>query len=133
MVAAPRATARDALRRCVAAGAGGVAVAGLYKVTGLGFPCPFLIATGLQCPFCGGTRMGSALLAGDLAAAWAFNPLLLLVGVALLARAVGWVVEAVRHPADRPAARWLPGWVHRHWEWVLAVVGVGYIVGRALL
>ena len=41
-------------------------------------PCPFFQATGLLCPGCGGTRAMLALLHGDLHAAWAHNPLLLL-------------------------------------------------------
>ncbi|WP_199444230.1 DUF2752 domain-containing protein [Umezawaea beigongshangensis] len=47
--------------------------------------CPFHALTGLNCPGCGGTRMAHALLHGDLAAAFGFNALLLVVGLPLLA------------------------------------------------
>ena len=39
-------------------------------------PCLFNMFTGLQCPGCGGTRALHALLHGDVAAAFALNPLL---------------------------------------------------------
>lgn len=39
-------------------------------------PCPFRLLTGLLCPGCGGTRALHALLHGDVAAAFAFNPML---------------------------------------------------------
>lgn len=39
-------------------------------------PCVFNMLTGLLCPGCGGTRALHALLHGDVAAAFAFNPLL---------------------------------------------------------
>lgn len=40
-------------------------------------PCPLYELTGLQCPFCGGTRMADALLHFDFPAAFACNPYLL--------------------------------------------------------
>ena len=39
-------------------------------------PCVFNLLTGMLCPGCGGTRALHALLHGDVAAAFAFNPLL---------------------------------------------------------
>ena len=39
-------------------------------------PCVFNLLTGLLCPGCGGTRALHALLHGDVAGAFAFNPLL---------------------------------------------------------
>nr|WP_269778633.1 DUF2752 domain-containing protein [Microlunatus antarcticus] len=76
----------------------------LYATTGVGVGCPFRIVTGWDCPLCGGTRMGSALLHGDVAAAFAFNPVAL-VGIALLG-VVGvlWLVEALGGPVVRPPA-----------------------------
>lgn len=47
-------------------------------VYGLFPPCLFHELTGLHCTGCGGTRAVHALLSGDLATAWAQNPLLLL-------------------------------------------------------
>jgi len=77
-------------------GLGVTAVAGLglsvlYATTGLGVPCVFRAATGWDCPFCGGTRMGAALLHGDLATAWHFNPFAL-VGLGLATLLGGWLL-----------------------------------------
>ena len=49
------------------------------------FPaCPIRQATGWRCPACGGTRMLTALLRGDLAGAWYYHPIfLLLIGLAI--------------------------------------------------
>jgi hypothetical protein len=48
-------------------------------------PCVFRALTGLQCPGCGGTRAVYALLHGDVAAAWALNPMVFVLGVAAVA------------------------------------------------
>ncbi len=40
--------------------------------------CPFYATTGLECPGCGGLRATHQLLHGHLAAAWALNPLAVL-------------------------------------------------------
>lgn len=71
-------------------GAFGIATSVLYATTGLGFPCPFRNATGWDCPFCGGTRMGSALLHLDVTAAFWLNPLAF-VGLVLATIAGGWL------------------------------------------
>lgn len=42
-------------------------------------PCPVYKATGLKCPGCGSQRAAHALLNGELARAWSYNPLFLLV------------------------------------------------------
>ena len=65
------------------------------------FPsCPFLWLTGLQCAGCGVLRATNALLHGDLARAWALNPLFVLalpfVLVAALASALGFPVRPTR-------------------------------------
>jgi hypothetical protein len=81
--------------------AGGLGLSALYATTGLGLPCPFRLLTGWDCPLCGGTRMGDALLHGDVPAAFGFNPLALL-GLAILGvLGVVWAVEAVGGPAFR--------------------------------
>ena len=81
--------------------AGGLALSALYATTGVGLPCPFRALTGWDCPLCGGTRMGDALLHGDVLAAFGYNPLaligLLIVGVL----GVLWTVEAAGGPAVR--------------------------------
>lgn len=81
-------------------------IATLYATTGVGFPCPFRAVTGWECPFCGGTRLGAALLHGDPGAAFAYNPVVfvsLVLGVA-----VGglWVVEVLGGPKVRPPVSW---------------------------
>jgi hypothetical protein len=81
--------------------AGGLALSALHAATGVGLPCPFRALTGWDCPLCGGTRMGDALLHGDVPGAFGYNPLaligLLIVGVL----GVLWSVEAVGGPAVR--------------------------------
>jgi hypothetical protein len=85
--------------------AGGLALSALYATTGVGLPCPFRALTGWNCPLCGGTRMGDALLHGDVLAAFGYNPLamigLLIVGVL----GVLWTVEAAGGPAFRLPSR----------------------------
>lgn len=63
--------------------------------------CPFLALTGVPCPLCGGLRATYSAVTGDLASAWASNPLAtvlvfitpLLVGYAV----TGWAVQRRRH------------------------------------
>ena len=81
--------------------AGGFALSALYATTGLGLPCPFRLLTGWDCPLCGGTRMGEALLHGDVQAAFVFNPLALVGLVIAGVLGVLWTVEAVGGPAFR--------------------------------
>lgn len=94
--------------------AGGAVLAVVNGLSGgrIGLPCPFHALTGLNCPFCGTTRMAAALLQGDVERAWSFNPpmfvvlpvVALLVGYMLLA----WTLERLRWfrlPRPRPSAR----------------------------
>jgi hypothetical protein len=69
----------------------------LYDRTGIDVRLPCLIEAilGVECPGCGLSRAFQALLHGDLAGAWAHNPL---VFVVLPAGAFYWVREA-RVPA----------------------------------
>ena len=109
MVAAPLAAARSVARTglVVAAGlfAGGLALSALFATTGIGVPCPFLALTGWRCPLCGGTRMGAALLHGDLTGAYAYNPLALGALSVLAILAVVWAIEVSGGPAVRPPRR----------------------------
>lgn len=71
--------------------------------------CVLLSVTGLWCPACGGTRAAYDLLHGDVAGAFAVNPLvpvLLVVAVALVARAMWRRRRPVAHP--RPMPVWVP-------------------------
>ena len=86
-------------------------------------PCPFRALTGLYCPGCGSTRCLHALLHGELARAFALNPLLVAVGPVL-------VLMALR------AGDLLPTWAP--WERVLAIarrprVWLWVLLGYALL
>ncbi|MGI3784564.1 MAG: DUF2752 domain-containing protein, partial [Janthinobacterium lividum] len=96
--------ARSALRPLVGFFAAGLGLSALYATTGVGVSCPFRAVTGWDCPLCGGTRMGSALLHGDVAEAFAFNPVALVVVALLGVLGVLWVVEALGGPAVRPPA-----------------------------
>lgn len=84
-------------------GAPALVAGGVYAATGHGVPCPFLMVTGWLCPLCGGSRMGAALLAGDLSAAWGWNPFLLAL-MTVLALVWLWTLFclAARWPAGLP-------------------------------
>ncbi|NIK54512.1 DUF2752 domain-containing protein [Kribbella shirazensis] len=85
-----------------AVGVGGFALAGVYQVSGgrIGVPCILHATTGLDCPLCGSTRMAAALLHGDLAQAWHFNAVVLvlgpLIGVAVGYQVLAWSLESLR-------------------------------------
>lgn len=61
--------------------------------------CPLRALTGLACAGCGGLRATHDLATGDLAGAWAMNPLLV---VAAPVAVVLWLVWVVRARAGRP-------------------------------
>jgi hypothetical protein len=70
----------------LAVSAGALAAASVWLALGLPWPiCVFHDLTGLPCLTCGATRCTMALLHGNVAAAWRWNPLafLALAGVAL--------------------------------------------------
>jgi hypothetical protein len=113
----------------------GMGMSVLYASTGVGLPCPFRMITGWNCPLCGGTRMGDALLHLEVGAAFAYNPVAL-VGLAVLATlAMLWTVQLAGGPAVR-----LPKLVRdrlaavRPTTWLAAgVIGlVGYTILRNL-
>lgn len=116
--------------------AGGLALSALYATTGIGLPCPFRALTGWDCPLCGGTRMGGALLHGDVQAAFGFNPLALAGLVILGLLGALWTVEAAGGPSVR-LPRSLADRLRRvspmHWLLVGLFVAVIYTVARNLL
>ena len=89
-------------------------------------PCPFLLATGLDCPFCGGLRSTHALLQGDVSRAFDHNVLVpVLFGAVLVGFAWWSLLRITRGPVSvtwsRPVNRWiLPT--------ALALLGVFWIV-----
>ena len=134
--ARPRSAARSGLPVTAGILAGGAALSVVYATAGLGLPCPFRALTGWQCPLCGGTRMGDALLHGDLWSAFLANPVVLVAVVVLTVLSVLWTVELLGGPAVRlPQAlsrrlRPVPAWV---WLVAGAAVALGYAVLRNLL
>jgi hypothetical protein len=116
--------------------AGGLALSALYATTGIGLPCPFRALTGWDCPLCGGTRMGGALLHGDVQAAFGFNPLAFVALVILGVLGVLWTVEAAGGPSVRLPQR-LAERLRRvspmQWLLVGLFVAVIYTVARNLL
>ena len=134
--AGPRSAARTGLPVGGGILAGGFALTAVYATTGLGLPCPFRALTGWLCPLCGGTRMGDALLHGDLGLAFSANPVALLAVGVLGLLTVLWTVELLGGPAVRPPAplsrrlQQVAGWV---WPVLGAIVALGYVVLRNLL
>jgi hypothetical protein len=99
----------------VMAGSALVGVAGLFLVDPARheiYPCMLYATTGLRCPGCGGLRATHQLLHGHLAAAWALNPL-----AVLLVPLYGWFAgqiasglirgRGLASAAPRPAVLWL--------------------------
>jgi hypothetical protein len=81
-----------------------------------GYPiCPVLALTGMACAGCGGLRAAHDLVTGDLAGAWAMNPLLT---VAMPVAAVLWLLWLIR------SARGLPAWQPPAWLWIATAVAV---------
>ena len=116
--------------------AGGLALSALYATTGLGLPCPFRLLTGWDCPLCGGTRMGDALLHRDVPAAFGFNPLALVGLVILGVLGVVWAVEAVGGPAFRvppPLSERLRRVHPMQWLVIGLLVALIYTIARNLL
>jgi hypothetical protein len=69
-------------------GLGAAAAASVYpavrRATGLGLLCPLRTLTGVPCPMCGMTTAATSLAAGDLGAATAANPFVLMLAAGTL-------------------------------------------------
>ncbi|WP_152363462.1 DUF2752 domain-containing protein [Microlunatus speluncae] len=115
---------------------GGVALSAIYAVSGQGLPCPLRLLTGWECPLCGGTRLGSALLHGDLAGAFGYNPVVFIGLIVLTGFGVLWIVEALGGPRVRPPARIaavLRTMTPTRWLIVGLVLSLIYVLARNLL
>ena len=87
--------------------------------------CPFRLATGLPCPFCGTTRSLMALGRGDVEASLAYSPLGLLLSLAAVAFAVGLTTAALR----RRSLTW-PPWLVPAGGAAIAVIWIFQLVTR---
>ena len=114
----------------------GLTVSSLYATTGIGLPCPFRTVTGWNCPLCGGTRMGQALLDLDLPAAFVYNPVALISLIVVTVLGMLWVIEALGGPKVRPPAAITDRARRIHpTQWALAALtlAIVYTVARNLI
>ena len=88
--------------------------------------CLFHMLTGLDCPGCGGLRAAHRLLHGDVAGAFAFNPLLVLLAPVLGWYLLGWTVR------ETTGRAWPHPFRQRLWIWILLGVLVAFSVWRNL-
>lgn len=109
-----------------AALAAALAYAALVRGLGYGIPCVFHALTGLLCPGCGVTRMGTCLLRGDLLGAFAQNPV-----VFVLLPVMGAVALIHLGRYVKTGERAAPRWEGRCWM-ALAAVLVLWGVARNL-
>lgn len=102
--------------------AGGIALRIFDPATsGMFPPCPFHYLTGLYCPGCGSLRAIHQLLHGNLQAAWAMNPLTV---VLLPFVAYGLATEALVQIRGRRLTGWiLPG------LWIQILCGIIVVFG----
>lgn len=108
----------------------------LYATMRVGLPCPMRSLTGWDCPLCGGTRMGVALLHGDVPAALSYNPVVLIGLVVLTVLGVLWTVEVLGGPKIRPPAALGQRLRRVHptqWTALALVFGIIYTLMRNLL
>ena len=88
--------------------------------------CVFHALTGLDCPGCGGLRAAHRLLHGDVAGAFAFNPLLVISLPVIAWFLLGWAVGKTTGRA------WPNPFRRRLWIWVLLGAVVVFSVVRNL-
>lgn len=99
-----RRAAHDPLLAVPALAAAAIATASATNAIGLPGACPFRLATGLDCPFCGGTRSLAAMARFDVLAAVDHNTLVV---VALLIVGLWWVrrVRGTLRPSTKSGER----------------------------
>jgi Protein of unknown function (DUF2752) len=101
------------------AAAASFAYPAISRGTGIGLPCPLRTLTGVPCPMCGMTTAATGLAGGDLQAALAANPFVLVLAGLTLGMAVLMAARAAGLAA--PAAQW-PVSRRRQASWALAVL-----------
>mgnify|MGYP001222901783 CR=1 FL=1 len=122
-------SAARALRVAGLFAAAGLSLSVVKLATGLAISCPWRSLTGTLCPLCGGTTMGTRLLVGDFAGAWASNPFaLVLLGLGGVA-AIVWTVEVAGGPALRPPAALRSSAL---WWSLLGVTALAFMIVRNL-
>jgi hypothetical protein len=104
----------------------GCAIVGLVDPRGGPTICPFKLATGLDCPGCGGTRAAHDLMRGNLVTALDHNVLAVLAFPLILWALFAWLTGALGGPRLRT---WTPS--HR-WTAVAVVVLLAFWVVRNL-
>lgn len=88
-------------------------------------PCPFLWLTGWQCPGCGSLRAVHQLLRGEVGAALALNPLMIVM-LPLMLFLFAQQFDALLRPSSRELA--LPA----AWTWALLLLTLAWTVARNL-
>lgn len=124
---ARRARPGQGLLSLAAVGVSGLGLSTLYSFTGLGLGCTMRALTGWDCPFCGGTRMGSALLHADPVAAFWFNPAAA-VGLVVATVLGGWLIVELLTGHRGRLARQLSAPLRRHGLRPARVALVGSLV-----
>lgn len=89
-------------------------------------PCVFRSLTGLDCPFCGGTRATRALLTGDLGGAFDHNALVPLAALLLIGVGIWWLVARSTKVDFAPVRRVFAA--KAFWFGLLAVLLVFWVV-----
>lgn len=111
-----------------AAAAGGTVIFSLYAriMSLMPFGCFAVDVFGLNCPLCGGTRCVRALFSGDIAAAFYYNPLVVLCAVF----AAGVYIYVFCRAVSREYSPCLAYSERR--VWTAAIIIIGFFVIRNL-
>jgi hypothetical protein len=117
-------------------GAAGAAIASqaVRRGQGLWLPCPLRALTGIPCPLCGMTTAATGLAAGDLPAAVAANPFVLVLAgftlvmvVLMAARTVGWLPPPAQWPATRRRQSYLVAALLAAASWAFQLHRFGWV------
>lgn len=102
----------------------GILYGWFFLHTGIGIPCPIRLVTGLKCPGCGVTHMCAALLRLDFAAAFAANPMVLLLSPLLAVIFLPGVWRYIR------TGRFMLGRVQNVMVWICVVLLLLFGIAR---